>query len=100
QGPDHRRHDHPGGGAQGQSLVGSACRPRLRNRLELPALSGTFMSGENPTTTQRPEMAAASGAQSDWAIELEKINKRFGAVHANKDIDLKVARGTIHGIEG
>jgi ABC-type uncharacterized transport system ATPase subunit len=45
-------------------------------------------------------MAAATGPQSDWAIELEKINKRFGAVHANKDIDLKVKRGTIHGIVG
>ena len=49
---------------------------------------------------QRPETAAASSPASGWAIELEKINKRFGAVHANKDIDLKVARGTIHGIVG
>ena len=49
---------------------------------------------------QRPETAAASVPANGWAIELEKINKRFGAVHANKDIDLKVARGTIHGIVG
>ncbi|ODT73318.1 MAG: heme ABC transporter ATP-binding protein [Pelagibacterium sp. SCN 63-23] len=49
---------------------------------------------------QRPETAAASQPANGWAIELEKINKRFGAVHANKDIDLKVARGTIHGIVG
>src|SRR5690554_5917752 len=49
---------------------------------------------------QRPEMAAATGAQSDWAIELERINERFGAVHANKDIDLKIRRGSIHGIVG
>jgi ABC-type uncharacterized transport system ATPase subunit len=49
---------------------------------------------------QRPDTAAASAPASGWAIELEKINKRFGAVHANKDIDLKVARGTIHGIVG
>ncbi|MDR3471435.1 MAG: ABC transporter ATP-binding protein [Devosia sp.] len=34
------------------------------------------------------------------AIELRKINKRFGPVHANRDIDLKVKRGTIHGIVG
>ncbi|MDD1795129.1 ABC transporter ATP-binding protein [Enterovibrio sp. ZSDZ42] len=34
------------------------------------------------------------------AIELRDINKRFGAVHANKDIDLKVMPGTIHGIVG
>ncbi|UJW84834.1 ABC transporter ATP-binding protein [Devosia sp. SL43] len=49
---------------------------------------------------QRPETAAASSPASGWAIELEKINKRFGPVHANRDIDLKVARGTIHGIVG
>ncbi len=34
------------------------------------------------------------------AIVLEKINKRFGPVWANKDIDLEVAKGTIHGIVG
>ncbi|CZF78224.1 Ribose import ATP-binding protein RbsA [Grimontia celer] len=34
------------------------------------------------------------------AIQLRGINKRFGAVHANKDIDLTVMPGTIHGIVG
>lgn len=34
------------------------------------------------------------------AIELRKINKSFGPVRANRDIDLKVTRGTIHGIVG
>jgi simple sugar transport system ATP-binding protein len=34
------------------------------------------------------------------AIELIGIDKRFGAVHANKDIALAVAKGTIHGIIG
>ncbi|MFD2648400.1 ABC transporter ATP-binding protein [Devosia albogilva] len=51
-------------------------------------------------TSQRPETAAATVPANGWAIELEKINKRFGPVHANKDIDLKVERGTIHGIVG
>lgn len=37
---------------------------------------------------------------ADAAIELVGINKRFGPVHANRDIDLKVPRGTIHGIIG
>lgn len=37
---------------------------------------------------------------SDIAIELKKINKSFGPVRANKDIDLKVTKGTIHGIIG
>ncbi len=54
------------------------------------------MSETGHSDVQRPDPAAAS----DWAIELEKINKSFGPVHANRDIDLKVARGTIHGIVG
>ncbi|MDC0609326.1 ABC transporter ATP-binding protein [Vibrio sp.] len=37
---------------------------------------------------------------TQYAIELSKIDKRFGAVHANKEIDLKVPKGTIHGIIG
>ncbi|UYN99323.1 MAG: ABC transporter ATP-binding protein [Devosia sp.] len=57
------------------------------------------MNGEN-ANTQRPETAAAPTPANGWAIELENINKSFGPVHANKDIDLKVARGTIHGIVG
>ncbi|WP_375261192.1 ABC transporter ATP-binding protein [Palleronia sp.] len=34
------------------------------------------------------------------AIELRGISKSFGPVHANKDIDLRVMPGTIHGIIG
>ena len=34
------------------------------------------------------------------AIELIGIDKRFGAVHANKDVTLTVAQGSIHGIVG
>ncbi len=34
------------------------------------------------------------------AIELTGISKRFGAVQANRDISLTVAKGTIHGIVG
>lgn len=34
------------------------------------------------------------------ALELRRVNKWFGAVHANKDISLSVDRGTIHGIIG
>ncbi len=34
------------------------------------------------------------------AIELRKINKSFGPVHANKNIDLVVGKGSIHGIIG
>ncbi|MEO8757575.1 MAG: ABC transporter ATP-binding protein [Devosia sp.] len=45
---------------------------------------------------RRPTGAAAS----DLAIELKGINKSFGPVHANRDIDLKIKRGSIHGIVG
>ena len=34
----------------------------------------------------------------DPAIELVGIDKKFGAVHANKNINLTVAKGTIHGL--
>ncbi len=37
---------------------------------------------------------------AEAAIELVGINKSFGPVHANRDIDLKIERGTIHGIVG
>ncbi len=34
------------------------------------------------------------------AIELIGIDKRFGAVHANKDVTLSIGQGSIHGIIG
>ncbi|WP_210485293.1 ABC transporter ATP-binding protein [Microvirga antarctica] len=34
------------------------------------------------------------------AIQLTAINKRFGAVHANRDVNLSVDRASIHGIVG
>ncbi len=34
------------------------------------------------------------------AIELLNIDKRFGSVHANKDVSLSVAKGSIHGVIG
>jgi len=40
------------------------------------------------------------GAQSPFAIELQAINKQFGPVRANRDIDLQVRAGTVHGIIG
>ena len=53
-------------------------------------------ASDAPEPAQRPSPAAAS----PWAIELKGINKSFGPVRANRDIDLKVKRGTIHGIVG
>ena len=37
---------------------------------------------------------------TEAAIELVGINKSFGAVRANQDINLKIEKGTIHGIIG
>ncbi|HVO01952.1 MAG TPA: ABC transporter ATP-binding protein [Candidatus Cybelea sp.] len=34
------------------------------------------------------------------AVELIGIDKRFGAVHANRDVSLRIEKGTIHGIVG
>ena len=34
------------------------------------------------------------------AIKLDKINKSFGLVHANRDVSLQIKPGTIHGIVG
>src|SRR4051794_40067676 len=34
------------------------------------------------------------------ALELRAIDKRFGAVHANRGITLSVARGSVHGLIG
>ena len=42
----------------------------------------------------------ATAAPSGYAIELRGISKAFGPVQANKDISIRVRRGTIHGIIG
>ena len=54
------------------------------------------MEDLNQNSAQRLEKAAAFPP----AIELAGINKHFGSVHANRDIHLKVKRGTVHGIVG
>ena len=45
-------------------------------------------------------MANQSGADTAFAIELKGISKAFGPVQANKDINIAVPKGTIHGIIG
>ena len=35
-----------------------------------------------------------------FAVRMRRINKRFGAVQANADVDLSVAAGQVHGIVG
>jgi general nucleoside transport system ATP-binding protein len=43
---------------------------------------------------------ANTSPESRTAVRLSRICKRFGAVQANADVDLAVARGSIHGIVG
>ncbi|MBM3533179.1 MAG: ABC transporter ATP-binding protein [Alphaproteobacteria bacterium] len=43
-------------------------------------------------------MAPPQGGR--WAIEAIGIDKWFGPVHANRDVTLRVAKGSIHGIVG
>ena len=49
---------------------------------------------QSPPASESPRPAAP------FAIELKGISKRFGAVQANRNIDLAVHRGSIHGIVG
>ncbi|QIE56142.1 ABC transporter ATP-binding protein [Pikeienuella piscinae] len=44
--------------------------------------------------------AGVGGAAPAFALEVRGIDKSFGAVKANRDVRLKVAKGSIHGIIG
>ena len=50
--------------------------------------------------TASANVASTVDGNAAYAIELRGITKRFGAVVANRDIDLAVRRGTVHGIVG
>jgi general nucleoside transport system ATP-binding protein len=60
------------------------------------AAGNAQQDGDNPDD----QSGLAKADMNETAIELIGINKRFGLVHANKDISLKVRKGTIHGIIG
>jgi simple sugar transport system ATP-binding protein len=45
-------------------------------------------------------VAARQPPPAPPAVRLIGIDKRFGAVHANRDVHLTVAQGTVHGIVG
>ena len=45
-------------------------------------------------------MSAAAAAPAAFAVELRGIDKRFGAVHANRGVSLAVRAGTVHGLVG
>src|SRR5262245_434063 len=51
--------------------------------------------------TEQVGIAASPSAETrPAAIELRGIDKSFGAVHSNKNVDLTIAKGSIHGIIG
>jgi general nucleoside transport system ATP-binding protein len=52
------------------------------------------MQGYNAPENKNMELTVAP------AIELIGIDKKFGQVHANKNIHLKIAKGSIHGVIG
>jgi general nucleoside transport system ATP-binding protein len=51
-----------------------------------------------PAGLGRPGARPASSLPA--AVAMKRINKRFAAVQANRDVDLTVAPGTVHGIVG
>ncbi len=59
-----------------------------------------YMSGQTDTKALNLGRLPAAPDATPLAIELRGISKSFGPVQANKDISIKVARGSIHGIIG
>ena len=56
------------------------------------------MSASSPPSARLP--SPPSPGVRPAAIEFHGIDKRFGSVHANRDIDLTVESGSIHGLVG
>ncbi len=82
-------------------------RAHLIGNAEVMSTSGrktsarTSLAGVTCTNEFRAKPSGRAAGMTDTpAIELRKINKSFGPVHANKDIDLLVKKGSIHGIIG
>jgi simple sugar transport system ATP-binding protein len=46
------------------------------------------------------DLGGRQATAAPYAIELKGISKSFGPVQANKDISIRVAKGSIHGIIG
>ena len=75
--------------------MGAELRRRPR-----PGVRRTWPAPLEERANRVESTAAAGGAPAPPAVELRGINKRFGAVQANRDIDLAVDRSSITGIIG
>ena len=63
----------------------------------MPLTRDPRASAQIPTSTRKRGEVTSHAA---LAVELRHIDKRFGAVHANRDVSLTVAAGSITGIVG
>ena len=63
------------------------------------AVAGSQGARASAGETPGPQ-ARTGGPPPQAAVELRRIDKRFGAVRANRDVDLAVERGSITGIVG
>ncbi len=54
----------------------------------------------SPSPQPSPALRERGSALAAPAVHMQHIEKRFGAVHANRDVNLRVAAGTVHGIVG
>ena len=63
------------------------------------AVAGSLGAWASAGETPGPQ-ARTGGPPPQAAVELRRIDKRFGAVRANRDVDLAVERGSITGIVG
>src|SRR3954469_5511195 len=92
--------EHPGAPSCGR---GCACRPVRTGRPPV-IRSRTHRHGAaaaaDPRRRGRGPQMAAPAAGGPYAVELRGITKRFPGVVANRDIELRVARGEVHAIVG
>ena len=52
------------------------------------------------TASEAAPAGTSTGRAAAMAVELVGVDKSFGPVHANRQVDLAIEAGTIHGIVG
>ena len=74
-------------------------RPGCERMAGEAAIAGSLGARASAGETPGPQ-ARTGGPPPQAAVELRRIDKRFGAVRANRDVDLAVECGSITGIVG